>query len=45
MRIGLPAGLSASLAGLTAHHAFVALDPVTFAVDFASNAGALTLVP
>jgi len=41
--IALPPGTGiVGLAGLTAHHAFVALDPVTAAAEFASNAVPLT---
>ncbi|MBI5851860.1 MAG: PQQ-dependent sugar dehydrogenase [Planctomycetes bacterium] len=41
----LPAGLPASLAGATLHHAFAALDPQSGRLAFASNAVPLRLLP
>ena len=39
-----PAGLPPSYQGLTFHHAFVTVDPVTGAIPFASNAVPISLV-
>lgn len=44
-QVVVPAGLSPSLAGATAHHAYVVLDAATLAVRAASEAEALALVP
>ena len=41
----IPAGFAPGLAGLTANHAFVALDPISFAPTFVSNAVGVGLVP
>ena len=41
----LPAGLPPALAGLQVFHAFLALDPVSQAVLFASSPARLTLAP
>ena len=41
----VPLGAAAPAVGLTAHHAFVALDPVTLEVTLASNALPLTISP
>jgi len=44
-QLGVPAGSDPSLAGLTLHHAFAVLDPITLAPEFASNPVALALQP
>jgi len=41
----VPSGLDPALAGLTLHHAFVALDPESLSPTFASNAVPTTFVP
>ena len=41
----LPPGSNPGLAGLTLHHAFGAIDPVSLTATFTSNALALTLLP
>lgn len=41
----LPPGFDPVFAGLTVHHAFVAVDPLTLEPTFASNARSLTLLP
>jgi hypothetical protein len=41
----LPPGFIPTLAGATLHHAFIALDPVTLAGTFASNAVPVRLTP
>ncbi|TAJ04394.1 MAG: hypothetical protein EPO68_16970 [Planctomycetota bacterium] len=43
--LSLPPGMSASLAGLVAHHAYVVLSPTGFDVELASTPVAVTLVP
>ena len=43
--LNLPPGLAPALIGLTAHHAFVCVDIITGAVNFASNAVPLALLP
>ncbi|MEM7306305.1 MAG: VCBS repeat-containing protein [Planctomycetota bacterium] len=44
-RLVVVPGSPPSLTGVTLHHAFLALDPATFSVGFASNAVALALNP
>ncbi|QDU68021.1 aryl-sulfate sulfotransferase [Engelhardtia mirabilis] len=41
----VPAGAVGALVGVTLDHAFVAIDPVGFAVSLASNSQSLTIVP
>lgn len=41
----VPPGLSATLAGLTLHHAYLVYDPFTLFIEAASNPVSLTLVP
>ncbi|MEM7311418.1 MAG: aryl-sulfate sulfotransferase [Planctomycetota bacterium] len=41
----LGAGVAAATAGMTAHHAYAVLDPVTLAVQHTSNAAATELLP
>lgn len=41
----LPAGADPALAGLLLHHAYVVLDGTTLAVELASNAVPLRLIP
>jgi hypothetical protein len=45
LTFGLPAGAAAALSGLTAHHAYVLLDPGTLTVTHASNPVPLELLP
>ena len=45
MRVALPPGLSASLAGVTLHHAFVVYNLEKGLFELGSNAVPLELVP
>jgi hypothetical protein len=44
-RLALPAGSSPSFAGVTIHHAAVALNPVTFVPTGVTNAASVDLIP
>ncbi|MDF1801213.1 MAG: hypothetical protein P1V81_18760 [Planctomycetota bacterium] len=43
--LSVPPGLSPSFAGLTLNAAFLTLDPITLAVEYASDTTSLTLLP
>ncbi len=43
--LSVPAGVASAAVGVMAHHAFVAIDPVSLKVSLASNALPLTITP
>jgi hypothetical protein len=42
---GIPPGTSGTLAGITVHHAYVVINLFTGAIDYASNAAGVMLLP